>query len=175
MSFTLSPAIGVALLTGFLQPVILLFASRVPALKGKAALQFLIGALVSYGLWLSAIALFAKLRPQDLIEFVVGSMAVTGAALAYLEVWGLMSRGYTLAIMLTLLRAGKPLCASEVARAYRGGDGLDWIVRHRITGLETSWMVHRIDQRLVLTPFPGVLIAYLHRFSISILGLRKTG
>jgi len=46
-------------------------------------------------------------------------MALSGGMLIYLEFWGLMSRGYTLGILLTLLDAERPLTETEIASRYR--------------------------------------------------------
>lgn len=175
MDFSLSHSLASALVLGLLQPAFLLATTRLPALSGKNASQFLAAIAASYGFWVLLILSAPDFRPDSLAEFVVGTMAIAGAALVYLEIWGLLSRGYTLGVLLTLHRAGRSMSPPEIAASYRGGDGLDWIVHHRIGGLESSGMVRRSGNRLALSSFPGAFIGRLHRLAITILGLRHTG
>ncbi len=175
MDFSLPPSLAVALALGLLQPVILLAVTRLSALSGRNAAQFLFAVAASYGLWVATMLILPGLRPGTVTEGAVGAMALAGAALVYLEIWGLLSRGYTLGVLLTLHRAARPLTPAEIAADYRGGDGLDWIVHHRIGGLEASGMVVRHGRRLALSSFPGALIGRLHRLAIAVLGLRHTG
>ena len=99
-----------------------------------------------------------------------------GAALLfYLEVWSLLSRGYTLGLLLTLYRAGGSLDDDELARRYRGGEGLSWIMRHRLAALVQSGLVQQEDGVIRLTPALGVSVVWLYKVSTAMLGLRPKG
>jgi hypothetical protein len=102
-------------------------------------------------------------------------MALADSMLVYLEIWGLMSRGYTLGIILTLYNAGRLLSEAEVSRSYRGGEGLAWIMCHRVGGLMAAGLVAKRNEDLVLTPLRGRIVAHLYRISIFVLGVRRTG
>lgn len=175
MSFDLSPALAVPIIMGLLIPAFLLIVTRISSLSGRNPIQFLIAVLIAYGLWVFTGVIISNVFPTCVLEGVAGFMAIAICALFYLEVWGLLSRGYTLGILLTLYKSSSAMTSAEIASAYRGGDGLDWIVYHRITGLEASGMLHRQDDRLVLTPFPGMCVAIIYKLSVKILGLRQTG
>jgi len=95
--------------------------------------------------------------------------------LFYLEVWGLLSRGYTIGVLLTLLNADHPLTETEISSQYRGGEGLDWVMRHRLGGLIAAGLVEQQGDRVALTCIRGRAVARLYEVSITVLGLRRTG
>jgi hypothetical protein len=100
-------------------------------------------------------------------------MALGTGLLFYLNIWGLMSRGYTLGILLTLQRAGRSLSAAEIRRLYRGSESLDWILRHRLGAMLSAGVVERDAELLVLTPVRGVLVARLYLLCAACLGLAR--
>jgi hypothetical protein len=102
-------------------------------------------------------------------------MVIGSAVLVYLEIWGLLSRGYTLGLLTTIHQAGQPLPAAELARRYRGGEGLEWIMRHRLAGLEAAGLVRQDGENLVLTPRLGNAVAWSYRVAVALLGLKVTG
>ena len=175
MTFAFPPSLLAPLAAGLLIPLFLLPLARLPALAGRNPLQFAFAVLAAYAVWGMSVAAFASQRPPDAIAALAGAMTIGGFALFFLEVWGLMSRGYTLGVMLSLLRAGHPMTSDELAGAYRGGDGLDWIVHHRLSGLAASGIVRREGGCVALTSPKGVLVARLYRMAIRMLGLRRTG
>lgn len=175
MDFSMPASLLWALIVGALQPLVLLAVTRWSRLAGRNALQFLLCTLGMWLLWLVSVAIVPAVRPINAVEAVLCQMVLAGSALFYLEVWGLLSRGYTLSVLLTLLKAGRPLTGAEIASLYRGGDGLDWIMHHRLGGLEAAGLVERQGDRVTLSPFRGMLIARLYAVSIAVLGLHRTG
>ncbi len=101
-------------------------------------------------------------------------MILAGALLVYLEAWALLSRGYTLGLLLTLFRGAGPMTDAALAASYRQGQGLGWIMRHRLGGLISTRLVRRQGDLIVLT-LPGAIIALLYRAAIAVLGLKVTG
>lgn len=162
-----------ALVCGIAQPAYLLILTRVPGLKGRNALQFSLSNLVAFGLWIGSLMVFDGAATA--MDIAVGGMILVCGGLAYLEAWALLSRGYTLGLLLTLLHAEKPLSDKELSRRYRGGDGLAWIMHHRVGGLVGAGLVRREGERLTLAPMRGVLIASMYKLCIAVLGLRRTG
>jgi hypothetical protein len=115
------------------------------------------------------------LRPASLAEAIVCLMALGSGILFYLEVWGVLSRGYTLGVLPTILNAGRPRDEIEISSRYRGGEGHDWIMRHCVGGLLSARMLERQRNRLVLTPVRCHIAAWLYQISVITLGLHKTG
>jgi hypothetical protein len=175
LDFSMTSALLNALWISILQPLYLLVATRLPHLKGRNALQFLLSTAITVALWAGAVLAVPSLRPSGFVDTAVCLMVLAGGMLFYLEVWGLLSRGYTLGVLLTLLNAEHPLSENEISTRYRGGEGLDWIMRHRVGGLIAAGVVERQGDHVVLTRVRGLAIARLYKTSIIALGLRRTG
>ena len=66
------------------------------------------------------------------------------------------------------------LSDAQLAASYRQGEGVGWIMRHRLGGLLSAWLVRRQGDRVVLTG-AGALIGILYRAAVATLGLKVTG
>ncbi len=147
--------------------------SRLPGLRERNALQFLAGSAIVIGLWL--IALRAAAAPTATGgELATSLMILASTLLVYLEAWALLSRGYTIGLLLTLFRCQHSITDAELAAGYRHGKGLGWIMRHRLGGLISARLVRRQSDLIVLTP-TGAIVARLYRVAIAILGLKVVG
>src|SRR5262245_31025275 len=175
LDFTMPGPVAAAFLVSLSLPLYLVLVARLPFLAGRNALQFTVTIFVAVVVWIAALQAVTGARPTSSVEFIVGALALATAVLVYLEIWSLMSRGYTLALLLTLYQAGRPLSASELARRYRGGEGLQWIMRHRLAGLEAAGLIRRQGDYLVLTPWLGWAVARGYCVAIVLLGLKATG
>jgi hypothetical protein len=146
-----------------------------PGLRANNAARFFAATLFQTVLWaLGSLALPGELRPQSLSDWVLGALIWTSFMLLYLEVWALLSRGYTLAMLLVLLKSATPLSTAEIARDYRGGAGLGWIMKHRAGGLEAAGLITKQSGDIALTPL-GALVARGYAAARSVLGLRSSG
>jgi hypothetical protein len=175
LDFSISHAILAALGVVLLLPLYLFWVTRVPGLASRYAVQFLISCLFAAALWAAILVEVWRAQPPDLNGVIGGAMVLASGMLVYLETWGLLTRGYTLAVLRTLFEAGRPLREDEIAERYRGGAGLDWLMRHRVGGLIAARLVVRQDGRLILTSIRGVVTARLYQACILVLGLRQTG
>lgn len=175
IEFALSGALASALVCGLSLPFWLLLITRIPALRGRNPVQFLWCAMLVVLAWLGVVLLVPSWRPASVAETAVCLMAMASAILVYLELWGLLSRGYTLALLLALDEAGAPLTADEIALRYRGGDGLGWILRHRLAGMVSAGVVRREGDRIVLCGARGAAVAMAYRLGVAALGLRRPG
>lgn len=175
LDFSLSSVVLYALMAGAALPLYLLATARLPVFAGRNALQFLISVLVMMTFWLGVSFLWPGSSNPAPADMLVALMILAGATLLYLEAWALLSRGYTLGLLLTLLQAGRPLTGDELAHSYRGGDGLSWIMKHRLSGLVGAGLVKNKEGMITLTVFPGVFVAWLYKVGIAILGLHRTG
>lgn len=164
-------AVLLALIHVLLFPVYLWASSFLKLLAERHASRFLAAALASAVGWMA----FAMVMHSTAVDLVTGFCVLGGGMLFYLQVWGLLTRGYTLGILLTLLEADRPMTAAQVSTAYRGGSGLQWIMRHRLEGLVGAGLLHRDADRLVLSGTRGVWVARLYRLCVAVLGLRRTG
>jgi hypothetical protein len=173
IDFTMSAPVAHAVGAAALQPLCLLLVTRWRPISGRNALQFVLSFVMTVLLW----CLWQAFSPAIAAggEIAAAVMVLAAAGLLYLEIWGLMSRGYTLSMLLTLLDAGKPLDEAGIARSYRGGDGLSWIMRHRVDALVAAGILVRRGDLIVLTAFPGGALAFTYRVFVRLLGLRRTG
>lgn len=175
IDFSIPSSLLAALAIGFLLPIPLWITTKIPALQEKNPVQFLAAAICVFAIWIAVVSLNPQLSPKNSAEWLIGLMALSASTIVYLEVWGLLSRGYTLSVLAALSETGRPLTPSEIARAYRGGDGLDWIMRHRLGGLEASGMITKNQDSVKLKAPAGVMVAQAYRICVFILGLRRTG
>jgi hypothetical protein len=175
IDFSIPGPLLAGLILGFFLPLPLWILAKLPFLHERNPVQFLLAVIFMFGLWIVLVKTVGLFASGGKLEWLVGSMALSGAALVYLEIWGLLSRGYTLSILATLLEENAPMTPPQIAKNYRGGDGLDWIMRHRLGGLEGAGMVRRDEDRIELAAPGGFLIARLYWLSIKFLGLRRTG
>ena len=173
IDFSLTPGVLSALLAGLAFPVCLAIAARVPGLCRRNALQFLAALTVMAGFWVVLVVAPIYEAPSRMPDLCTGLMLLVSGALLHLEAWALLSRGYTLGLLVTLYRSGRPLTGPELARRYRGGEGLAWIMRHRMAGLQSAHLVREDERLLTLTPF-GTLVARLFGATLAVLGLERT-
>jgi hypothetical protein len=173
--FTISGSLAAAFIVAALLPPSLFLIVRLPFIAGRNALQFLISVIAVVIAWTGALLFIPAARPHDISDVVLGAMVVGTAVMFFLEVWALLSRGYTLGLLITIYRSGRPLPAAELAGSYRWGAGLEWIMRHRLAGLEVAGLVYRSDDAIALTPRRGWAVASVCRMAIALLGLEATG
>ena len=133
LDFTAGPAVVVALIAAALFPALLAALSRLPRLRARNALQFLATSVIVVALWVIALC-FSALRASSAAELATSFMILASALIIYLEIWALLSRGYTLGLLLTLFRGKAPMSDAQLAASYRQGEGVGWIMRHGSAG-----------------------------------------
>jgi hypothetical protein len=175
IDLTMPVAVMAALCSSILQPLYLLGTKHIRFLANRHGLRFLASAVTTFIFWSGTILIVPAFAPSTWLDIIIGAAVISGLMLFYLEIWGLLTRGYTLGILLTLLRANRPLEAREISNSYRGGEGLEWIMRHRLAGLSATGLISVHDGKILLTPLRGVPIARIYAFCIAVLGLRRTG
>src|SRR6266516_6574113 len=171
LDFTMPGALVASFVIALAVPLCVLLIVRLPFIAGRNALQFLISVMIALLVWTGLLVFVPPARPTNAVEVVLGAMVVGAAILFFLEIWALLSRGYTLGLVITIYRSARPLSAAELARCYRSGAGLEWIMRHRLAGLEAAGLVYREGDDLVLTPRRGRAVAWMCRIAIALLGL----
>jgi hypothetical protein len=63
---------------------------------------------------------------------------------------------------------------AQLAASYRQGEGVGWIMRHRLGGLLSAGLVRRQGDGIVLTG-TGAIIGILYRAAVAALALKITG
>lgn len=175
IDFSMPYPVQVTLIVSVCFPFILMFMARIPILMGCNAHQFLYAFILTAVIWFIMIVMNGGVLLQMGHEpFWVGICLFGAIMQGYLEIWGLLSRGYSLGILLTFYKANKPLGITQLAQSYRGGEGLDWLIRHRLSGLKSSKLVTINDNQVSLTR-KGIFVTWVYQYSIRIFGLRYTG
>ena len=118
-------------------PIILFFVAKIKKTAGRNALQFLIACVITTVILFLIIAMANASMLDNLTSFLL----YYSALFIYLEIWGLLSRGYTLGMLLTFYKINRPITIEELAKLYRGGEGLDWLIRHRFKGLAAARLI----------------------------------
>lgn len=175
LDFSITPPLVAALAFAVLNPVWLAALARLPVLRGRNPLQFLLSTSVSLAGWAAYLCYAMRAQPIAGSDLLLGAMAMAAATLVYLEVWALLSRGYTLSLLLALLRAGGAMPAGALAQVYRGGEGLNWVFAHRLSGLVGAGLVERRNGMLAVKAPLGPAVAVAYRACIAFLGLKRTG
>lgn len=169
--FSLPLGVGLALLWVAVFPLLLLAFSWRGILAGRHGSRFAVcasGVFLGWGFMQAGLSV-------SWVEAGIGFCVLASALILFLQIWGLLTRGYTLGILLTLLDGRGPLTADQVATGYRGGEGLDWIMRHRLAGLASAGLVDLDGDAIRLSPRLGVGIAIAYRACVVLFGLRRTG
>lgn len=175
MEFRIPAEIIYPLAVSLAYPATLYSCALHPGLRANNAARFFAAALLQAAIWLlGSLVLPGDFRPRSFPDWLLGAFVWSSVMLLYLEAWALLSRGYTLAMLLVLQKSATPISAAQIARDYRGGSGLSWIMRHRVGGLETAGLVARQSGDLVLTPL-GTWVARGYLAARVVLGLRSSG
>src|SRR5262249_56295637 len=151
LDFTAGPAVVASLIAGALLPDLLAVLARVSGLRDRNALQFFASGVLVFGGWVVALQL-PGVPASAAADLATALMILASALLIYLEAWALLSRGYTLGLLLTLFRGRRAMTDAQLAASYRQGQGVGWIMRHRLGGLVSTRLVRPRDGRAVLPP-----------------------
>lgn len=172
IDFSMDYSIQITLVACLFFPFLLMILARIPKFTGRNAAQFFLSFIMTTLGWIIALGL---LITKNSSGFGWASFFLYGALmLIYLEIWGLLSRGYTIGLLLTFYKAKKSLTAEELANLYRGGHGLDWLIKHRFAGLISTKLIKLHDNKVTLT-IRGRIVAFLYKLSVLFLGLRYSG
>lgn len=172
--FSMSAPLQCTVLMCTFFPFVLMFITKIRKLTQRNATQFFLSYLVVSAGWVISLVIINKVKPYDIEELCVGFFLYHAVMLVYLEIWSLLSRGYTIGLLLTFYKADRPLNPQTLASLYRGGEGIDWLIKHRIMGLESAKLVHSQSDTIALTK-RGVFVAFLYNVSILFFGLRYSG
>ena len=94
----------------------------------------------------------------DLGLLMVGPMGLSVTiCLVYMELFSMLCRGFSLAIVAVLFDNG-PMKTEEICALYGGGRGMAWMIEKRIDSIEKMGLVRRESGRLRVHSFAGVLI-----------------
>lgn len=172
MSFHLpSPEIQWALLWCLFSPFVLL-ATRWISIGTAKRYGFAAVAVVC-----SYLVVFTGLRPgsSPTLEVVSGTALILTCLIFILGFWGLLTRGYSIAMLIALERLGGSASHAELIEAYSGGRGLHWMADKRLRGLQAFGLVVVRDGWVIVTPLHGRLALWLYRVFMKLFRLPSYG
>src|SRR5438445_8716293 len=95
IDFSVDYPAKVSLVTCALFPIILMILARIPSLSSRNALQFLWSYVITTIAWIGALGFFVQTAMLIHLESLcISFFLYNGIMLGYLEIWGLLSRGY---------------------------------------------------------------------------------
>ena len=171
-----TPQVAAALVAGGVIPLFLAVLAVVPVLRRRTGWRMAVAGLTSLSLWVAWGSMFGG--AQHWIASADGAtslLIIASAWVAFLILWGSITRGYTFALLMTVYDAGRPLPPPDVEKAYARNRGLRFLMEKRVSGLISLGLVRQERAELTLTKPWGVLVARGYQFAIRIFGLRRTG
>lgn len=95
-------------------------------------------------------------------QMIAGGAAAGFVCLAYMQVFSLVCRGFSLRILVDIHRRGA-LDVPGIMREYSDGRGIDWLVEKRIVVLEKMRLLARRQDRLELVKPQGAWVGRMGR------------
>lgn len=122
---------------------------------------FLVDGFLIYALvWLGADLNFNGLNHNWGSEMIAGLSTVAFLSLGYAEVFSMVCRGFSLRIMVDVFLNG-PFTMDQVISNYSEGKGVDWLMKKRISGIESLDLVKWENAYLTMSSNRGFLIGNL--------------
>jgi len=146
---------AVLLFPAFVGLHVLLFRRRKPDSPGYAQLG---PALAAYGLIWSIAAVALDLTSAGAL--IAGACLIGFLSLAYMQMFSLTVRGFSLRIMGDIAEHG-PRSFVEIIQGYSGGRGLDWMFEKRVAALESLGILRRDGEYMILQGLLGLWAARL--------------
>lgn len=178
LEFLVPPfAVGLALGIGLVFPGLLFVTRFMQRIAGDPSRRFGVACLMAAALWLSIVWLGAPLRvsAQVLIHLVNGALVLCAAFIFWLGLWGLLTRGCSVAILLGGRMLGDHFSATELGDAYANSRGLRWLTDKRLNSLVRAGLVRLEENSVVVTVPSGHVAALCCRTLNRIIGLRAFG
>jgi hypothetical protein len=133
---------------------------------------FLVGGCLVYSLaWLGADLCLNSFSPDFKLEMIAGFSTVLFFSLGYAEVFSMVCRGFSLRILSDIFLGG-PFTMNQVVSNYGEGRGVDWMMKKRISGIESMGLVKWEDSWLIVASSRARLLA---RLGLWFKGVLKLG
>jgi hypothetical protein len=86
-----------------------------------------------------------------IVPLVTGAALIAAALVFVLGVWGVLTRGYSVALLITLEGLGRPTSTDVLERSYSAGRGLRWLTEKRLNGLKAAHVVVVSGDQVIIT------------------------
>ena len=133
---------------------------------------FLVFGCLIYALtWLGVDLCLNSSSPDLGSKIVAGLSTVAFFGLGYAEVFSMVCRGFSLRILIDIFLNG-PFTMNQVVSNYGEGRGVDWMIKKRISGIESMGLVKWEDSRLTIASSRARLLG---RLGLWFKGILKLG
>lgn len=171
------PPIGLALLVGLSFPFFLTVTRYWTAIAGSPSTRYIAACIAAGATWVALLWCVDYFEPPQSrpLQLVNGGLVLLTSFVGFLALWGLLTRGCSLAILLALSRFHDSTDLDELASAYSGGRGLEWLTEKRLASLSRAGLIVRNHGLIRVTEPRGFLTARLHLWIVRYLGLKNFG
>jgi hypothetical protein len=170
IDFVPSLPIALSLAAAGLLPVAVLVLSHGPLKVTAPGKRFVRAAVLTIVAWVGL--MFVPDQPAA-VDVIAGGMLVFTALLAGFTLWTLVAWGFTLTMLLTLAKAGRPLTADEWMRGYTGGKPAAAFARDRLGVLLRLGLAEVRGSDVVMVPGRGRTFAVAAGLLRRVFGLPK--
>jgi hypothetical protein len=163
MTFELNSSLFSVLLAVTFFPVVpLLHIILIRFFKNKQSpFYFLVCSCLFYGLtWFGSVFYIIGFSSTFGAEMIGGFSTVAFFSLGYAEIFSMVCRGFSLRIMIDTFLRG-PLTIDQVVSNYGDGQGVDWMIKKRISGIESMGLVKWKNNQLVISSNQAFLFGKL--------------
>ena len=170
--------IGAALVVGVLFPAPLWLTRFIPGIAGNPSLRYLAACGLAVAAWIGLLGLGpagAGLSFVSPLHLVNGLLVLLAAFVISLGLWGLLTRGCSISILLALSTLPGRTTAEALGALYSGGRGLDWLTRKRVNSLTGAGLATSDGHTLRVAVPRGSFILRLHALIAAALGLKSIG
>jgi len=151
-----APEVEWAMLLGIAAPFVLLISRWLPLDVARRFGVTAIAVIAAYIL----ICLRAPLTEARIVPIVTGAALIVAALVFVLGVWGVLTRGYSVALLITLERSLGKMSVGDLEAGYSGGRGLRWLADKRLGGLKAARVVEIVDGDVLITPHVGAFLLW---------------
>jgi len=107
---------------------------------------------------------FAVSDASQIKPMAAGAALIVSALVFVLGFWGVLTRGYSVALLIALSHLGGTARADEIENAYSGGRGLRWLAEKRLSGLASARAIILAGDHVAVSRGTGAAI--LRAYSI---------
>jgi len=142
-----SPEVEWAILLSVAAPFILLMSRWLPLGVAQRFGITAIAVIAAYVL----VCLRGPFIEARIVPIVTGAALIVAGLVFVLGIWGVLTRGYSVALLITLERLGGPARVEMLERSYSAGRGLRWLTEKRLNGLKAAHVVEVSGDQVIIT------------------------
>jgi hypothetical protein len=169
IEFVTSMPVALSLFACAMSPIVLLALSHAPLKVSGPGQRFVAATAVTWTAWFGAIVAIAP----GWVDLLTGAMLLAAATVAGFTLWTLVAWGFTLSMLLSLNRAGRPLSLEEWSQAYANGRPLGTFARDRLGVLFGLGLAELRGDEVIMTPVRGRVVARVTSVLRNLFGLNR--